>query len=369
MRICCVVASMGSGGAERVMTELCRAWNARGDKVTLVTLDDERKDFYAVPPGVERVALGVSGVSTGAAAAMMANAQRMRAVRRAVLSSRPDIVVSFIDRTNVLVLLSMRGTAVPIVVSERNDPRVHEPGRAWRALRRIAYPTADGLVVQTPGLVPWASGFLPPRRVHVIPNPVRSVAAVPNHACRKPGQMVAMGRLVAQKGFDTLIQAFAVARAVHPEWNLTIHGEGPLRTELSSLVSRLDLDGHVSLPGRINDADSMLREASIFVLSSRYEGFPNVLLEACVAGCACIATDCRSGPSDIIEDGRSGLLVPVDDVDALAKAMCALMSNPQLRTTLGDAAMSGTSRFSIERVIADWDRAFASAMSPERVAA
>jgi glycosyltransferase involved in cell wall biosynthesis len=369
MRICGVVSSLGSGGAERVMTELCRAWSARGDQVTLITLEDTSRDFYSVPQNVRRVALGVSSVSRTAKDAVLSNVRRVRAMRAAVLAARPDVVVSFTNRTNILVLLAMQGTSVPVIISERIDPRVEGPGRTWSALRRVAYPRAHGLVVQTSGLREWAEQFVQPSRVHVIPNPMREMSGGLTPAGAREKQIVAMGRLVDQKGFDTLLRAFSIARVGFDEWTLAIHGEGPDRPKLESLVNELVLRDAVILPGRTDAADYVLRDAAIFVLSSRHEGFPNVLLEACVAGCACIATDCRSGPSDIIVRGTSGVLVPVEDPGALASAMQLLMSDADYRTTLGNAARHDVARFSMDAVLSQWDHAFSTVVPTSRAAA
>jgi glycosyltransferase involved in cell wall biosynthesis len=369
MRICGVVSSLGSGGAERVMTELCRAWAARGDQVTLITLDDSSRDFYSVPQNVRRIALGVSSQSRNPRDAVMSNVRRLRAMRAALLAERPDVVVSFTNRTNILVLLAMQGTRVPVVVSERIDPRLEGPGPAWVALRRVAYPRAHGLVVQTSGLREWAEQFVDPARVHVIPNPMRELGGEVTPAGSRDKHIVAMGRLVHQKGFDTLLRAFSIARVGFADWTMAIHGEGPDRESLTQLVNELVLQDAVVMPGRTDAPDYLLRDASIFVLSSRHEGFPNVLLEASVAGCACIATDCRSGPADIIVRGSTGLLVPVDDAGALATAMQSLMSDAEQRTALGTAARAAVGRFSMDSVLQQWDHAFSVVRSTSKAAA
>lgn len=359
MRICCVIASLGAGGAERVMLELCRAWSSRGDDVVLVTLDDGLRDFYAAPPQVQRVALGVAGKSAGAASAVMANARRLREVRRAIRDAQPDVVVSFTDRTNVVVLLATRTLGIPVVVSERIDPRWHNIGRVWTGLRRATYPSADLLVVQTNDVVPWAQQVTRSSRVRTIANPARAVSDDVTPAGTRPLHVVALGRLVPQKGFDTLIEAFGRAHRKFPEWSLSIYGEGPGRTALSDQIERASLQHAVRLAGRTSEADVVLRNASIFVLSSRYEGFPNALLEASVAGCACVSTNCPSGPADIISHDQSGLLVPVDDIAAMSGALQRVMGDDTLRTRFGAAAREACARFDIGQILREWDRVFA----------
>ena len=358
MRIGCVIASLGSGGAERVMLSLCTAWAARGDTVTLFTFDDGRQDFHAVPAGITRVALGIAGVSTSPLGAIRANAMRLRTLRRALRGRSLDVIVSFTDRTNVSTLLAARGLGIPVVVSERIDPRRHDIGTAWSALRRVAYRSATALVVQTERVRSWAETHVSPARVHVIGNPLREVAAPRVAAGARADTIAAVGRLVPQKGFDTLLRAFALVHRTHPTWRLVISGEGPLRASLEAQVRELGLNEVVSLPGRTSTVDDVLAESAVFVLSSRYEGFPNVLLEAMACGCACVATDCDSGPSDLLEHDALGLLVPVDDAIALASAMTRVLDDPAYRSRLGESARASTQRFAPARMLQAWDDVF-----------
>ena len=359
MRISCVIASLGSGGAERVMLSLCTAWAARGDSVTLLTFDDGRQDFHPVPAGVTRLALDIAGTSTSLVGAIRANAIRLGTLRRALRNTAPDVIVSFTDRTNVSTLLAVRGLGIPVLISERIDPRRHDIGAAWSTLRHLAYRWAAGLIVQTERVRPWAETHVSPARVHVIGNPLREVAASPISAGDRTTMIAAVGRLVPQKGFDTLLRAFALLRVTHPAWRLVICGEGPLRSSLEAQRHALGLDDVVSLPGRTSTVDEVLAESAVFVLASRYEGFPNVLLEAMACGCACVATDCDSGPSDLLAHESLGLLVPVDDAVALAIAMTRVLDDAAYRSRLGDSARISTQRFAPARMLQAWDDVFA----------
>ena len=369
MRICGVIASLGAGGAERVMIELCTAWQARGDDVTLLTLDDGQQDFYPVPGGARRIALDLASCSASTAGAIRANVSRMRELRRAIRDARADVVVSFTDRTNVLVLMAARGLSVPVIVSERIDPRRHDIGSAWSMMRRFVYPSASALVLQTEAVRPWAEALVAPTRVSVIPNPVRAVTTLNAPAGQRTREIVAMGRLVAQKGFDVLIQAFATLAAEFPEWGVVIHGDGPDRTSLESRVAGLGLTSRISLPGRTATPDAALAAATVFALPSRYEGFPNVLLEAMAHGCACVATNCDSGPADLIAHDRNGLLTPVNDVLSLAHSLSTLMDDATLRTRLGLAATAVQQRFGVSRIVSAWDDVIRRVRVGERMAA
>jgi glycosyltransferase involved in cell wall biosynthesis len=165
-----------------------------------------------------------------------------------------------------------------------------------------------------------------------------------------------MGRLGKEKGFDLLIRAFAAIAGEHPRWDVTIFGEGPERGALAGEIERSGVAGRVSLPGRTTDTEGVLRGADLFVLPSRYEGFPNALCEAMACGLPVVAFDCRSGPATIVRDGVDGVLVPAENVDALSAAMARLIADPEGRRRMGARAAEVSDRFSVERIASLWGR-------------
>jgi glycosyltransferase involved in cell wall biosynthesis len=167
---------------------------------------------------------------------------------------------------------------------------------------------------------------------------------------------VGVGRLGVEKGFDLLIRAFAGIAGEHPRWRLTILGEGEERGALVAEIERSGLAGRVDLPGREADAAGVLRRSDLFVLSSRYEGFPNALCEAMACGLPVIAFDCHSGPAEIIRDGVDGVLVPAGNIDALSTAMARLIVDPEGRRRMGARATEVSDRFSVERIGSLWER-------------
>jgi glycosyltransferase involved in cell wall biosynthesis len=357
MRLTLVISSLYSGGAERVMSVMANYWAAKGWNVTLLTLDDGLEPpFYDLDSKIRFIPLGIAGDSPNLIVGLWNNLKRVYVLRRAIYNSQPKVVLSFLDKTNVLTLLAARMLGVPVVVSERIDPEMYSIGNAWNKLRRWTYPIAERVVVQTER----ARAYFPRKvqtDIKIIPNPIVSLPQEKTSSNKLPtkSSIIAIGRFDRQKGFDLLLQAFARLKDQHPKWNLTILGEGPLRAELESLRHELGLTDRVHLPGLVQNPYELLNQANLFVLSSRFEGFPNSLCEAMASGLPVIATDCPSGPREIIRDGVDGLLIPPEDVEALAKAMDRLMSDEPERKRLASRAVEITERFGLEKVMGMWE--------------
>lgn len=355
-----IISSLGAGGAERVISTLANAWSSRGRRVTLLTFDDgSEPPFYPLGQAIERRALGLAGSLGQGIAAVRTLCWRTRRLRSEIESRRPDVVLSFIDRTNVQTILATRGLGCPVLVSERVNPAHYRVGRSWSLLRRWLYPHASLVVVQTAA----AREFFPAavrKRTRVIANPVALPGDAPGAADDAEDasrhRVVAMGRLVDQKGFDLLLAAFAKLDAGFPDWELVIWGEGPRRVDLERQRDELGLTGRVRFPGRTNEAFGALRTGDLFVLSSRFEGFPNALCEAMAVGVPVVATDCPSGPAEIVRHGVDGLLVPVGNTDKLAAAMQRLMADAGERARLGRRGPDVLDRFGPEKILEAWDR-------------
>jgi glycosyltransferase involved in cell wall biosynthesis len=269
---------------------------------------------------------------------------------------RPDAVLSFIDNANVVTILAAAGLGVRVVVTEQVDPRVHRIPAPWPPLRRLTYPFADLIVVVTEGMARgWAHPLFGADRVAVIPNPV--VLRVDAEGPTEPGRFIlAVGRLDHQKGFDTLIRAYAVAASRGLMEELVILGEGPDQQALLALAASLGVGARVRLPGRTTEIARWYRGARAFVLSSRYEGLPLALLEALAFGLPCVSTDCPTGPSDLLA-GDAGVLVPVDDVARLAAAMVRVCTDTTVRLALSARGPVVAARHSLESVMPLWSSA------------
>lgn len=357
-RITLTIPTLTSGGAERVLTTMSTFWAEQGRAVTVVTLAPESEPpFYEMHPLVERVGLDTMGAALTPVHAVVNNAGRLRALRNAIRKSRPDVVISFLDTMNVLTLLATRGTGLPVIVTEHTDPNLAKRHLVWSRLRTMLYPRAARVVV----LSESSKSFFPPRlgdRISIIPNPIVVTAALaaPERDGRK--RVAALGRFGPEKGFDTLISAFATVASEFPEWDLVIWGDGPLRTNLERLIVDLGMTGRIRLPGRTSTPHDELRSADLYALSSRREGFPMALAEAMACGLPAVAFDLPSGPRDIIRDGLDGLLVPGGDQAALSSGMASLMRDDERRAAYAHRAPDVLERFGVERVMEIWDDLF-----------
>ncbi len=355
MRIDIVISSLRCGGAERVASTLAGALAARDHAVRVITESTSDGDHYRLAAGVKRESLCTEWQTSGIAAKVATNLKRLARLRAVLLDTRPDCVVSMIDTTNVRTLLATAGTGLPVVVSERTDPRQHQLPSAWRHLRRLTYGRARSVVVQTESVAQWARGFLPPQQVWVIPNPLPELPTASGIA--RTSTVVTVGRMVESKGFDVLLRAFAASGIAERGWRLAMLGDGPERARLQKLADELAVQQSVDLPGTVLSTTPFLRSSSIFAMTSRYEGFPNALLEAMAAGLPCIAFDCPSGPSEMMQHGRTGLLLTLGDERGLVDALQALADDPGERDRLGEAARKDAeNRYSQERIAVQWER-------------
>lgn len=349
-----VMPGLGAGGSEHVVSMLANHYVSTGVRVRLACFQPfETKPYYALDPEICLVNLGSATQPRNFIGRTLTMARRYRSLKNELSDNPPDVVVSFLTRTNVLASLAANALNIPVIVSERNNPDRQRVGATWSAIRRYAYRRSDALVTMTRGASAY---FAPARR--------RADVVIPNHAVAtrwdrtfdaSGRNLVAVGRLVEQKGFDLLLQAFAAIAPRFPDWRLTIWGEGPLRRSLERQRSALGLDRRVSFPGVTREPGGWTADADLFVLSSRYEGWGIVVGEAMAAGIPTVAFDCPWGPAEMIEHEQTGLLAPDQDVAGLAEQLAAAMADPALRQRLGSAGKQAMERFLPERIIMKWD--------------
>ena len=322
------VSSLRGGGAERVMVLLANGLAERGYKVDLVAASAQGPYRAEVSPSVNVVDLGAKRV----AASLPGLVRYLRKIK-------PKSMLSAVNHANVIAVIARAIARVPtrLVVSEHNNLSQSRKrpkdlsGKVVQALMHWAYSRADAVVAVSKGVADDLAETLgfPRSRIEVVYNPVvtpklfERAAASLDHPWLAPGEppvVLGVGRLTPQKDFATLIKAFAQVRKQR-DCRLVILGEGDLRVDLEGLIRDLNLSADVLLPGFSENPFAWMRKCDVFVLSSAWEGLPTVLIEALASGAKVISTDCPSGPSEILEDGKWGAIVPVGEVESLKESM------------------------------------------------
>lgn len=346
--IAILITALGAGGAERVIALLARHWVGRGHRISIITFDKVDDPIYHdLPPEVELHRLGAL-VGVG----YRGNMKKVLRLRETLGQIQPDMLVSFLTKNNLLAAIACLGRSTPLVCSERNNPERQGASKLWNLLLTIGYRRAQFIVCQTNAVKRCFPQAVRDRLV-VIYNPILGFERAADADANK--MLCAVGRLTPQKGFTDLINAFARIADRHPDWNLTIWGNGEIRARLEKQVERLGLAERILLPGTTRKPGEWARDASIFVQASHYEGFGNALAEALASGLPAVATNCDFGPSDMICSGHDGLLVGVGDVPALAEAMSRMISDPELRAACSAAASASAKRFEPAAILTSWD--------------
>jgi glycosyltransferase involved in cell wall biosynthesis len=327
-RIAIFVPNLGGGGAERVMVMLANGIAARGLQVDLVLAQRAGPYLDLVSPEVRIVDLQSPRVL-----------QSIPALARYLWNCEPDALLSALSHANIAAIVATRLARVRtrVIVSDRVSYLGYvqnEPGfgdRVIRRLMRALYPKADGVVTVSRDMIEEQVTHLRIPREHlysiwnpVVDDAIRGKADLPPefwpHSLQGRPVVLAAGRLNHQKGFATLIEAFDQVRR-EVDASLVIVGEGELRSELEDIVAARGLTERVFLPGFVGNPFALMSRADLFVLSSRFEGLPGTLIQAMACGTQVISTDCPTGPREILEDGKWGRLVPVDDAQSLAGAI------------------------------------------------
>jgi len=355
MKLALFLPSLRGGGAERVMVNLARGFVERGLQVDLVLARAEGPYLSQVPKEVRVVDLGAQRVL-----------HSLPGLVRYLREERPQAMLSALNHANIVAIWAklLARVKTRLVVSERTTlSRSTENASSIRVkfipfLVKAFYPYADVVVAVSRGVAEdlIARIGLTAEKIKVIYNPVVTPelftkAEEPlDHPWFRPGEppvILGVGRLTKPKDFPTLIRAFALVRKERPA-RLMILGEGEERPNLEALVRELGLEEDVALPGFVENPYKYMKRAAVFVLSSRWEGFGNVLVEAMALGTPVVATDCPSGPAEILEGGKWGRLVPVGNHEALAEATLQVLRGEKV------GASARALMFSVERMLEEY---------------
>ncbi|MBP9001987.1 MAG: glycosyltransferase [Lachnospiraceae bacterium] len=346
------------GGAERVICNLAEYFYSEGYRVTMVTKVRDEKE-YELNPGIRRIIADITPEEeTGSRIRnLFARISKLKRIWKEV---KPDVIVSFIRKNNLMAIASAAPLGIPVIVSVRSAPERELKGFGFKTISFLLFRQAAGVVLQTREAYNFFPGYIRAKAV-VLPNSINpdflkaseelTLATTINHDKKmtvydrvpssvKEKRIITVGRIDDNKNQRLLVEAYVKIADHYPDWSLELIGDGSGRQALEEYVSTLPCKDRISFTGAVDDVARRMSEASIFVLPSKIEGMPNALIEAMVMGIACISTDCPcGGPRDLIAtDETNGILVPVDNVDAMAMALKRLITNDTLRQSMGDNA-------------------------------
>lgn len=336
-KILIVNNGLASGGIERASTSMANYFAAIGHEVVVLALY-KSEHFFDLHPSITFIE---PNKASGSSIYMLS---MMSYVRRRVKKIRPDTILAYGEWTNCFVGLALVGIKVPIFFTDRMRPNGHLP-LAHRVLRRFFYPRANGIIAQSEFAKRIISERTRATRIKVIYNPVNAIERVP---CNKKNIIVCVGRFTKEKGHAILVEA--MSKLKHKDWQLSLVGDGPLRNELENQVTSLDLQERVVFHGAMKDFRKELSEASIFVMPSLREGFPNALIEAMSVPLPCIATRCTEAMDEVVNDGVDALLIPSDDSETMAATIDRLIDDSELRETLASNAYAVRERLDFAKI-------------------
>lgn len=348
MKLLFYINSLVHGGAERVMSQLANQFAEKGFATVFVTSFKEKNE-YPLDSRVKRISIENEQIIQSK---IMRNYTRIKKLRCIIKQEKPDVVISFMQEPNFRSILATCGMPIKNVVSVRNTPETEYAGIVGKIVGKIILPFADGCVFQTEEAKLWFPKRLQ-KKSKIIYNAVEKSFFQQKY--EPQNDIIAIGRLSDQKNHKMLIQAFSKIAAKYPNVALKIFGQGPLRQELNQLIEQLDLKERVFLMGVTSNVPQQLSKAKLFVLSSNYEGMPNCLMEAMAVGVPCISTDCPcGGPRMLLQHEISGLLVPIEDQNALAEAMDRILGDINLAEKLSKQAKKRAEDFMPDQVFEQW---------------
>ena len=348
MNLFFVCGNLKAGGAERVVSILANKFQSLGHRISVITWY-ETDVFYKFDPNIRILQIPVASGKRGFAG-------QMKWFRNHVKTEQPDVILSFLAPFNILTVFSLIGVKIPVLVAERNDPYFvsSKHNWFWKVIRNVAYRMADGILVQTNMSKSHFPKYLQGNAT-VIFNPVTFSEDRIGIALKtvKRKEIVSVTRLHEQKNVQMLIRSFVDVHKLHPEYKLTVYGEGKLREELESLIKELGLDGCVSLPGKKTNVHDLIIGAEIFAMASDFEGMSNSLIEAMCLGLPCISTKV-SGSTDLIQDHKNGILIDTRSQEQLTHALLELIKDPSKRELYGHEASKLYLMLNVDCISAQW---------------
>ncbi len=352
-RIALFISSLQKGGSERVMVNLAEYFHKQKYDVILVT-QYKKEVEYDISPEIRRV-YSEPDESQLQGGRIKNFIVRFAALREIWSAYKPDIILSFLGKNNLMAIATAALLPSKVVVSVRGEPTMEYESKLMQRLAKLVFRFADGVVLQTK----QAMEFFPKavqKKSKILSNPLNPQFLNCKYDGEREDIIVATGRLDDNKNHAMLIHAFAKIANEYPNMKLVIYGEGELREMLTSLAAEKELSDRILMPGNVSDVAEKICKAKIFTLTSNTEGMPNSLMEAMALGIPVVSTDCPcGGPATLIEDGVNGLLVPVGDAYALSDAFRKLLSDEQLAQNISNEAHHITETLAPDKVNKEWE--------------
>lgn len=356
MKIDFIISSLGGGGAERVLTLMVNSLAKNHKyKISVITFFQDKED-YELDPAVKRVKLKQTKFIPSHTFRSIINLSRHYKKK----SNRPDVMVSFITLTNLIAIIVAKLFSIKIIAQEHNSYLRHMEGRkkVTDFTKKFVYKKSDVVTVLTSFDIEFYENH--GVKVQVMPNPCSYSAITENSHYRKK-TILAVGNLnrYHHKGFDNLIKLTAPILKEYPDWNLKIAGSGSEGLKhLTHLAIKHHVLDQVIFTGFINNISEVMHESSIFILPSRFEGLPMVLLEAMSQGMACISYNCKTGPSDIIQNNVNGLLIEDQNMHQMQNGLRALLNNENLRISLSNEGIKSLDKYDLSTITVRYETLF-----------
>ena len=352
MKILFCVGTLSNGGAERVICTLANNF-AKKNNIKIVSIT-KTNIAYELDRNIDVDFIDNEYFDNRLPKKrrIRKNIKRLIKLKKTIKEFKPDIIISFMVEPSFLVLMLKKSLKIPTIISVRNDPKVEYSSRLYNILMKKLYPKADGIVFQTNDAMEYFDNIVKTSKI-VIPNPIKNEFICDSYKGKRRNIIVNVGRLQEQKNQEVLIKAFSMLGEKYDEYKLIIYGNGILENKLNDLIKELKLENRVILAGTTTNIKKEIQDASLFVLSSRYEGMPNALMEAMALGLPVISTDCPcGGPRFLIENNKNGILVKNEDVNELTSAIKKVLDSKKLADTLGKNA-SKIKNYLAEEIICD----------------
>lgn len=348
MKIAFFTTGMTRGGAERVIATVANRLVEMGHDALVIMLKGKESEYWLD----DRVKLVGANLEAGAKNALAA----LKFYKRTVGSENPDVVIAFTLKPNLMACAAKRwfGVRVPLVVSERSNP--FKRNLRLQLVCNNLFSVADGMVCQSKTVSCYYEGRVRSVSATVIPNPVDVTCIAESPVVRERGRyLLSVGRLCEQKRQDLAIRAFAALKSAYPDLRLEICGVGDLENELRDLAARLDVSESVLFCGNVNNVMREKADATAYIMTSDFEGFPNALIETLASGIPVVSTDFSPGVvREIVQEGVNGFVVPAGDATALTDATKRLLDAPLSVEELEKSARAVRKRFDLGAVVGQW---------------